>query len=179
MTAQNPYVTIDPNAPPIIPVAEPPSQPAMPPTGCHVVSCSTHGCRGDCWRELSIFVPGVPAPQGSKRHVGNGVMVESSKRVKPWRQDVREAALATGVRITGPVSVDLLFVMPRPKSAKPGQAADKRPDLDKLVRAVLDALTSAGTFEDDARVVSLLARKALTQPGLEMTGCAILVRSCS
>ena len=42
---------------------------------------------------LTITVHGTPAPQGSKRHVGNGVMVESSKKVKPWRQDVKHAAL--------------------------------------------------------------------------------------
>ena len=40
-----------------------------------------------------IFIPviGIPAPQGSKRHVGHGIMIENSKRVKPWRQDVKEA----------------------------------------------------------------------------------------
>jgi Holliday junction resolvase RusA-like endonuclease len=41
---------------------------------------------------LVITVFGQPAPQGSKRHVGHGVMVESSKKVKPWRQDVVAAA---------------------------------------------------------------------------------------
>lgn len=126
--------------------------------------------------EIDLFVPGHPASQGSKRHVGNGVMVESSKRVKPWRQDVREAALAVGTKLTGPVSVGLRFIMPRPKNARPGQAADKRPDLDKLTRAVLDALTSAGTFEDDARVVDLHVTKRLAEPG-EIVGCRIIVRS--
>ena len=43
-----------------------------------------------------IFIPvrGVPAPQGSKRHIGNGILIENSKKVKPWRQDVRAAAIA-------------------------------------------------------------------------------------
>jgi len=41
----------------------------------------------------SFTVWGIAAPQGSKRHVGNGVMLESSDRVRPWRQDVRFAAL--------------------------------------------------------------------------------------
>ena len=42
-----------------------------------------------------IFIPvrGVPAPQGSKRHIGHGIMIENSKKVKPWRQDVRAAAI--------------------------------------------------------------------------------------
>ena len=42
---------------------------------------------------FSVIVYGTAAPQGSKRHVGNGVMLESSKRLRPWRQDVRFAAL--------------------------------------------------------------------------------------
>ena len=42
---------------------------------------------------ITIRVYGTPAPQGSKRHVGRGVMVESSKKVKPWREAVKQAAL--------------------------------------------------------------------------------------
>ena len=34
---------------------------------------------------LSFDVKGVPGAQGSKRHVGRGVMLESSKKVAPWR----------------------------------------------------------------------------------------------
>ena len=45
---------------------------------------------------MIIIVRGDPAPQGSKKFVGmaggRGLMVESSKRVKPWRQDVVAAA---------------------------------------------------------------------------------------
>ena len=33
---------------------------------------------------LSFVVLGSPVGQGSKRHVGNGVMMESPK-LKPWR----------------------------------------------------------------------------------------------
>ena len=39
--------------------------------------------------ERKFTVHGLPAPQGSKRHVGKGVMVESSKYVKPWREAVK------------------------------------------------------------------------------------------
>jgi crossover junction endodeoxyribonuclease RusA len=41
---------------------------------------------------VAFTVRGLPAPQGSKRHVGGGRMVESSANVKPWRADVRAAA---------------------------------------------------------------------------------------
>ena len=47
---------------------------------------------------IQIIAYGLPAPQGSKRfvgmHGGRGVMVESSRRVKPWREIVHAAALA-------------------------------------------------------------------------------------
>ena len=43
-------------------------------------------------RALTVIVYGTPAPQGSKRHVGHGRMIEQSKRVKPWRNDVKAAA---------------------------------------------------------------------------------------
>lgn len=35
----------------------------------------------------------APAPQGSKAHVGKGVMVESCKNVKPWRLLVAKTAI--------------------------------------------------------------------------------------
>ena len=66
-----------------------------------------------------MFVPGKPAAQGSKRHVGNGVMIESSKRVKPWRTDVRESVAAhvpAEWDKEAAMSVELEFVFLRPKS---------------------------------------------------------------
>ncbi|QDH92357.1 RusA-like resolvase [Gordonia phage Spooky] len=54
----------------------------------------------------TIWIPGIPAPQGSKRHVGNGILIESSKRVGPWRAVV---ALTVGEQTTtvldGPVRI--------------------------------------------------------------------------
>lgn len=134
--------------------------------------------------ELCVWVAGDPAPQGSKRHVGRGVLIESSKRVKPWRQDVREACLAaiaerggTGaVLIPGPCKVHVEFVLRRPASApkRSTPPAAKRPDVDKLARAVLDALSSAGVYADDARVIDLHVTKRIAEIG-EQTGCLISV----
>ncbi|GAB3211304.1 RusA family crossover junction endodeoxyribonuclease [Nocardia tengchongensis] len=122
-----------------------------------------------------LFVPGDAAPQGSKRHVGGGRMVESSKSVGPWRERIALAAHGHGwTPGTGPVAVYLLFVRPRPlstpKSRRP--PATKKPDLDKLSRAVLDALTGIA-YADDAQVVDLHARKRLAAlgetPGVRIT----------
>ena len=126
-------------------------------------------------RTLNVVTVGVPAPQGSKRHVGNGRMIESSRHVKPWRESIRAAALAAmgegWTPLDGPVVVDLTFLMPRPKghygtgrnagALRPSAPASHttKPDLDKLVRAVLDALTSAGVWHDDSQVWGIAATK--------------------
>ena len=61
-----------------------------------------------------IFIPvrGVPAPQGSKRHIGHGIMIENSKKVKPWRQDVRAAAIDhyEGSVIGRAVEIEIVFL---------------------------------------------------------------------
>ena len=66
-----------------------------------------------------IFIPvrGLPAPQGSKRHIGHGIMIENSKKVKPWRQDVRAAAIDhyEGDIIGRAVEVEIIFLFARPK----------------------------------------------------------------
>lgn len=104
----------------------------------------------------SFIAYGTPAPQGSKRHVGNGVMVESSKAVKPWREDVKQAALTARDHgapcLDGPLLVRMVFTLRRPKSApKRLTIPDRTPDLSKLCRATEDAITTAGLWADDAR----------------------------
>lgn len=138
---------------------------------------------------LGIDVQGIPGAQGSKRHVGRGIMVESSKKVAPWRTDVRDAAIAAmgddWRPLTGPVTVDVTFYFLRPRShygtgrncdtLKP--SAPTHPtsrahgDLDKLVRSTLDALVSAGVLHDDSLVVDLTARKRWSG----WTGCTLTI----
>ena len=123
---------------------------------------------GDGWA-LHLFVPGRPAAQGSKRHVGRGVLVEQSKAVAPWRTTVAWHA-AQAYRhppLTGAVRVVLDFVMPRPAATpkrRPTPAATKRPDIDKLQRAALDALTAV-VWLDDSQVVEITACKRIAEAG--------------
>jgi Holliday junction resolvase RusA-like endonuclease len=121
---------------------------------------------------VSFTVRGVPVPQGSKRALvhrstGRAVVIEQGgQRHKDWRQDVKAAAReamiwdTVSVPFTGPVGVSICFTVPKPKSAPKTRRTwpDKRPDLDKLVRAILDAITGE-VIADDAQVVYLLARK--------------------
>lgn len=143
---------------------------------------------------LHFTVLGTPAPQGSKKHVGRGIMVESSKRVAPWREDVRNAARdaiaqAGWETANGPVGVGLLFYLPRPgghygtgrnagtlRASAPAYPAVK-PDLDKLTRSTLDALTEAGAIRDDSRVVLLEARKRYATPGTIASGVVVDVQT--
>lgn len=137
--------------------------------------------------QLSIVVYGSPAPQGSKRFVGRnkqgrGIMVESSKRVKPWREDVKAAALAArngAAPIDSAVIVRMVFTVPKPSSAPKSRRtyAMRKPDLSKLVRSTEDALVDAGVLADDARIVefSRLAKvfpnedpEALEAPGVRI-----------
>jgi crossover junction endodeoxyribonuclease RusA len=120
-----------------------------------------------------FWVSGRPAPQGSKRHVGGGRMVEMSAAVGPWREAVRgEAQRLVTAPIEGPVAVSLEFCLLKPKSVR-RSAPCVRPDLDKLIRAVLDGLTMAGMFGDDAQVTEITASKSYaTINGAWITVCA-------
>ena len=111
-----------------------------------------------------ITVYGMPAPQGSKSFKGmrggHAILVESSKKVKPWRDSVAWAAVESGEKYAGPVAVSIDFYLPRPTSTpKRVTVPAKKPDIDKLIRSTLDALVTAGVIEDDARVVTISAAK--------------------
>jgi crossover junction endodeoxyribonuclease RusA len=134
-------------------------------------------------RMVDLTVYGTPAPQGSKRHVGKGIMVESSDKVKPWREAVKAASWQAGqpiVPLEGPLNVTVVFTLLKPASAPKTKRTwpCKRPDLDKLLRSTLDALGDSGVFRDDAQVVSVMASKVYPREGanaLEIPGARIWV----
>lgn len=129
---------------------------------------------------LDIFVAGRPAPQGSKRHVGNGILVESSKALAPWRTTVAwhaAQAYRSGL-LDHALSVTVEFVMPRPAGLPkrlPTPPHTKRPDCDKLIRGVLDAMTGV-VYRDDSLIVDLHPTKRYAeldeQPGARIRVCA-------
>ncbi len=144
-------------------------------------------------RTLVFWVTGSPAPQGSKKSrpiykgrgtervfTGKVATVESSAAVKPWRQDVAAAAeeaiaAQSWPGLDGPAHVRATFYVPRPSSApKRVLYPFRKPDVDKYLRATLDALTTAGVVADDARFVDTFARKRFAQPG-RPTGALIVV----
>lgn len=128
-----------------------------------------------------------PAPQGSKRHVGRGLLLEQSKRVAPWRDAVDRAARAAMVArhaityggrpagptqpLDGPLSVGVVFTVRKPASAPKTRATwpttRDSGDIDKLLRSTFDALTSAGAIADDSRIVEVSASKVHPGEGLD------------
>lgn len=131
---------------------------------------------------VQFFVSGTPRAQGSKRHVGHGIMVEMSKDLGPWRQAI--ASEASAIRslerkqFTVPVQVQFVFWFKRPQShLRTGKYAgdvkltapkwqSSAPDVDKLCRAVGDALTISGLILDDRLIARIHAEKRYGDPGV-------------
>ena len=112
-------------------------------------------------------------------------MVESSKKVKPWRQDVKYAALAakpSGWDTSVPMELSVVFLFQRPKShyGKKGLRSTAPAyctsallgDIDKLLRSTNDALTGI-LFDDDRQVVSVKNAQKRYCVGAEQSGALI------
>ena len=148
------------------------------------------GERLDVQRQLlpscEIKVLGRPIPRGStkavtNKHTGRAMIVDqSSESLKTWMQDVRGNALNEWIKVRsrytdGPFKIKILFVLNRPKNhygtgrnsdtIKPSSPTYPivRPDIDKLSRAILDALTKV-VYQDDSQVIELHVRKVYGWP---------------
>jgi Holliday junction resolvase RusA-like endonuclease len=116
---------------------------------------------------ITFDVVGLPRPQGSKRHVGHGVMIEQSAGLPEWRRLLADTARqhAPTPPLDGPLCLSLVFRFPMPASRRKAdrqagvRPKDTAPDLSKLVRAVEDALVAAAVIRDDARITDLYAHK--------------------
>lgn len=143
---------------------------------------------------LIFWVSGTPAPQGSHNAYVRGgravVVPVNEKALKAWRDAVQERA-EQALRDTPGFDTDAegyavttVFHLKRPKyhfrtNGELGPNAPdlnpKRPDDDKLLRAVGDALTYAGAWKDDSRVVERHSLKAYAHPE-HGEGCLIILR---
>ena len=117
-----------------------------------------------------FYVEGVPIPQGSKTAKainGRVVMWESNKKLKAWRDAITlqvQNYMVEQYSKQDYIKLVLTFEFCSPKSSKRAMP-NVKPDLDKLTRAVFDALTKSGIYQDDAQVVSLRARKTYVRAG--------------
>lgn len=128
---------------------------------------------------LVIRPSGRPAPQGSKTRGAAGQMREASDYLPAWRAAIKRDAframldrgISPGDRPVFPagtaVHVRITFFMAPEQGALTG-----KPDIDKLIRAVFDPLTTSGVWADDSQVVSVRAEQALMDsagPGADIT----------
>jgi Holliday junction resolvase RusA-like endonuclease len=110
--------------------------------------------------DISLTVPGVPAPQGS-------LIRPDNPATRPWKQAIAweaRAALGHFDLITGPVEIIARLYFPRPKShfgtgrnasvlkATAPSFHQSKPDTDKLQRAIGDSLTGV-LLRDDSQIV--------------------------
>ncbi len=113
---------------------------------------------------IDIFVPGIPQPKGSTTHF-RGRITSANPQLKAWEDTIRGILFVNRCEmIQGAVTVELGFSLPQPPSRQPRPRSkdmmkrhpvpDVKPDLDKLVRGCLDALTGT-VIVDDARVVGI------------------------
>jgi len=138
-------------------------------------------------QSIQFFVPGRPRTAGSKRaftnpKTGKPIVTDASKGSKPWKADVKHFAFQVydGPPLEGPIMLRVIFHLPRPRShylkagLRPGADTwhTKRPDADKLSRAVMDALTGV-LWKDDAQV----AHKTVAKLYSERPGATISVEA--
>ena len=149
--------------------------------------------------EVSFFVAGSPVSKGSwsafSSHTTGRMIFPKSAALRSW-----ESSVANSVRIAASrsrivadllrrssIHVELEFRISRSKShygtgknsslLKPSSpnAHTQKPDIDKLVRAVLDGIVKGDLIGDDSQVVSLIAKKRWCKDSRENAGCLIIV----
>lgn len=120
---------------------------------------------------IEFWCSSIPQPQGSSRAMvigGRARVFSDNPKLKGFRKEVAQAAAIaiaeaqmaapafgkhTAVRLT------VEFVVAPPKTLpKTRRYPVVRPDLDKLLRSIGDALTGV-MYHDDSQVVTILAQK--------------------
>jgi len=129
---------------------------------------------------LDFVVFGIAKSKGNHRAfipkgMKHPIITESSRGVVSWQQLVAAAAsqalsqkpAAERGLLTVAVRMTIAFYLPRPKKyKKPGQYVPHvvAPDIDRLERAILDALTQVA-YADDKQVVEVLKGKYYAEVG--------------
>ena len=124
---------------------------------------------------LSFTVSGVPMPKGSMKAVsrpgGKTSLIPDNPKLKAWQHAVASMA-RWHMRERPPfdvaVTLQVVFFLPRPKShltakgdlrASAPKMPTRKPDIDKLLRAICDALTMARVYTDDAVITDVAMGK--------------------
>lgn len=126
-------------------------------------------------RSVEFIINAVPVAEGRARayRAGGFIRVVTPEKTRAYRQFVAEAARAAMSQqepLQSPLALSVTFWMPIPasacKRARAGLAGKphiKKPDIDNLLKALMDGLTGV-VFHDDSQVVSVLAYKRFGDP---------------
>lgn len=101
---------------------------------------------------------GVPIQQGSMKVINGRVLHSQGSALAVWRSTVALAARLAGAKpAEGAIGIEIEFQIRRPKTVK-RESPTVAPDLDKYIRAILDALTGVA-YGDDSQVTEIKAKK--------------------
>ena len=131
-------------------------------------------------RTLSIDIR--PVAKGRHRFVssGNGVRTYQDPKTRAYERELGFLLASNGpsVPLPGPIAVKIRFVMPRPQRLSRKKDPEgllwhsQKPDLDNLIKAVLDAMTKGRWWACDSQVVRIGADKVFCEkarrPSIEM-----------
>lgn len=121
---------------------------------------------------INLWIPGKPATAGSKKHVGKGVMVDSSGEAGvSWRTAVQDAARkehhGAPIDKNTPLAMVCVFYRSRPKAHYGSKGVAPRyrdaewvtkKDSTKMLRAVEDALSKV-LYQDDSQIITAAQAK--------------------
>lgn len=117
---------------------------------------------------IEFEVEGNPVTQGSMKVINGRVLHSRGEALILWRTMVAMAARKAGCfPVPNPVAMTIDFRLPRPKTVR-RNLPYVAPDLDKLIRAVLDSLTGVA-YVDDGQVVTINSSKTYGDPGVTIT----------
>lgn len=122
--------------------------------------------------EISYAVVGIPKPQARPRTfygIKKGkAFVNTYSPKTDWfhlvyTESLKQKNLLKN-RFAGALELILIFCLPIPQSISKKKREElhfvsKRPDLDNLAKAVMDAINNVGLWEDDSQVAHLDVRK--------------------
>lgn len=150
-------------------------------------------------RELAFDVVGLAQTKGSARAFvipGKGgarpraIVTNDNPKAKGWQQTIANCAAIElqrrvhgGRMFEGAVALDVTFALPRPKKFLTPKYAGvavphvTRPDADKLLRVVKDALSRVA-WHDDAQVTDVVVKKRYCAAG-EFPRAIIRVREAA
>lgn len=130
--------------------------------------------------KITFFVAGQPRGKGRPRHTKTG-HVYTDQQTRNYETEIKwacKAQIRAGSVFEHAVKVFIVAVMKMPKNAKKAAKnamlcglvkPEVKPDLDNIVKAVLDGCNGVG-FKDDRQVVEVHASKIYgAEPGVHVT----------